>query len=86
MYPQQSNVIGLLYIVYLLNNPNVKIIHQYTLFLYTSSPHNHKSDFSSPFTMPGRGIWRVSGKSADPSEGTYKTNLITLWGGELGAQ
>ena len=54
-------MIDLLYIEYTFSNPNVKVLHQNISFLYTSDPHNYKSDSSSPFTMPGRGMEGLQG-------------------------
>ena len=70
-------MIGLLYIVYTLSNPNVKIIHQIHITI------------SRTLLLILRCLaeeFEGLQKSADPFEETYKTVLIPLWGGELGAQ
>ena len=78
LHPGSSHsMIGSLYIVYTLNNPDVKIIHQIYITI------------SRTLLLILRGLAEeLEGlqKSADPFEETYKTILIPLWGGELGAQ
>ena len=70
-------MIGSLYIMYTLNNLNVNIIYQ----IYNTT--------SRTLLLILRGLaeeFEGLQKSADPFEETYKTILIPLWGGELGAQ
>ena len=70
-------MIGSLYIMYTLNNLNVNIIYQ----IYNTT--------SRTLLLILRGLaeeFEGLQKSADPFEQTYKTSLIPLWGGELGAQ
>ena len=73
LHPSSSySMIGSLYIVDTLSNPNVKVIHQSYIVI------------SRTLLLILRGLaeeFEGLQKSADPFEETYKTILIPLWEG-----
>ena len=79
MYPQQSKCDRpLIHIVYTLSNPNVKNNTLKHLMLICIKFLSQSVELFFSFYDAWQRNWRVPGKTTDPSEGTYKTNLITL--------